>query len=120
MSILRTLAHIQFADWIWYTHVAAPIERPADTLEVLQTSWPGIYRKWIEFADALSDADMERSVSYAGLDGTPRSSPLWQIVLHVVNHATLHRGQVMAMLRQVGVKPPSTDLIRYYREQNVS
>jgi len=33
-----------------------------------------------------------------------------------VNHATLHRGQVMSMLRQLGVKPPATDLIFYYRD----
>ena len=47
--------------------------------------------------------------------GDPFETPLWQIVLHVVNHATLHRGQVMAMLRQLGIPPPPTDLISYYR-----
>jgi uncharacterized damage-inducible protein DinB len=50
------------------------------------------------------------------MDGTPFESPVWQIVSHVVNHATLHRGQVVAMLRQLGAKPPATDLIFYYRE----
>jgi uncharacterized damage-inducible protein DinB len=35
---------------------------------------------------------------------------------HLLNHSTYHRGQVAAMLRQNGEKPPSTDLIRYYRE----
>ena len=37
-----------------------------------------------------------------------------QIVMHVVNHATLHRGQVMAMFRQMEIKPPATDLMGYY------
>ena len=50
------------------------------------------------------------------LDGTPFESSLKQVVLHVVNHATLHRGQVMGLFRQAGVKPPATDLIFYYRE----
>ncbi|MEP7352919.1 MAG: DinB family protein [Acidobacteriota bacterium] len=34
-------------------------------------------------------------------------------MLHVVNHATLHRGQVMGMIRQLGIAPPVTDLIFY-------
>jgi uncharacterized damage-inducible protein DinB len=35
---------------------------------------------------------------------------------HLANHSTYHRGQVAAMLRQLGEKPPATDLIRFYRE----
>jgi uncharacterized damage-inducible protein DinB len=35
------------------------------------------------------------------VDGQLARTPAWQIVLHVVNHATLHRGQVMGMLRQI-------------------
>jgi uncharacterized damage-inducible protein DinB len=49
-------------------------------------------------------------------DGSPGETPASQLVLHVVNHATLHRGQVIGMLRQLGVKPPNTDLFFYLRE----
>ena len=41
----------------------------------------------------------------------------WQIAVHVVNHATLHRGQIVGMLRQLGVKAPATDILFYYHEQ---
>ena len=41
--------------------------------------------------------------------------PYWQVVLHLVNHGSYHRGQVATMLRQAGIKPPGTDLISYYR-----
>ena len=43
--------------------------------------------------------------------------PAWQIVMHVVNHATLHRGQIVGMLRQLGVKPPTTDIVFHYYGQ---
>jgi uncharacterized damage-inducible protein DinB len=33
-----------------------------------------------------------------------------------VNHSTYHRGQIVTMLRQLGAKPPTTDLILFYRE----
>ena len=115
-SILGTLAHIQFGDWIWYTRAMGPVEKPGGSLQELQTVWPSILDKWIAWADALSDADLTRAVDYKAMDGKAFRTPLWQIVLHVVNHATLHRGQVMGMLRQAGVAPPGTDLIYYYRE----
>ena len=115
-SILGTLGHIQLADWIWYTRVVESIPRPETTLEGVEKAWPEIHRRWEAWADALTDADLARVLDYKALDGSAYQSPLWQIVLHVVNHATLHRGQVMAMIRQLGIAPPGTDLIYYYRE----
>jgi uncharacterized damage-inducible protein DinB len=38
----------------------------------------------------------------------------WKILLHMVNHSTPHRGQVVGMLRQFGQQPPNTDLFSYY------
>jgi hypothetical protein len=49
------------------------------------------------------------------LDGTHRSTPLWQIVLHVVNHGTLHGGQC-GRDAATGSVPPQTDILFYYRE----
>lgn len=46
------------------------------------------------------------------------SSRLWRAMLHVVNHSSYHRGQIAAMLRQVGATPQGTDLMLYYREQS--
>ena len=68
----------------------------------------------------MQDPDLDRVIAYQSMAGDPFSDPVWKIVMHVVNHATLHRGQVMAMLRQMGVAPPGTDLIYYYRELQYS
>lgn len=113
-SILGTLAHLQFADWIWHSRVIGPLDRPADTLEALQSDWPDIQRRWEAWSDALTEADLTRVVPFKRLNGDDASAPVWQVVLHVVNHGTLHRGQVMGMIRQLGVAPPVTDLIAYY------
>jgi len=37
--------------------------------------------------------------------------------MHVVNHVTLQRGQIVGVLRQAGVKPPTTNIVFYYNEQ---
>ena len=52
---------------------------------------------------------------------TPRATPhrnvYREVLQHLANHGTYHRGQVTTMLRQLGVKPVSTDLIVFYRER---
>jgi len=117
-SIVGTLSHVHFADRIWYSRVVDPNEpviREANLAE-LEQHWPAIQQKWEACAESLQDADLERVVSYKSTDGVAFQNPLWQIMMHVVNHATLHRGQAVGMIRQLGVVPPRTDLILYYRE----
>lgn len=117
-GVLDTLNHIHMADRAWlYRVLGETMEQPAEGLEV---EWPKIQQRWEQWTDALTDGDMMRAIAYKDLKGNFHVSPIWQIVLHVVNHATLHRGQVMAMIRQLGAAPPPTDLIFYYREQKIS
>ena len=116
-SLLGTLSHILWADWLWFTRVVEPIDKPAQTRQALETIWPELQEKWIVWADRANDAEINRVVEYVSiLDGQKARTPAWQIVLHVVNHATLHRGQATGMLRQMGVAPPHTDLMNFYRE----
>jgi len=116
-SLLGTLGHILWADWLWYTRVVGPVEQPAVTRQALETVWPDIQNRWIAWAEGSRDAEIERLVEYKSiLDNQIARTPAWQIVLHVVNHATLHRGQAVGMLRQMGIEPPHTDLMFFYRE----
>ena len=58
-----------------------------------------------------------RRFAYTMLSGAAGVSTLQQMLQHVVNHATYHRGQVTTMLRQLGAAPPkSMDLIQFWRE----
>ena len=117
-SLLGTLSHIYLADRIWYMRAVDPALEPRAEVDrqTLQADWPELQRKWEAWADGLRDPDLDRLIDYQSMAGDPFSDPVWKIVMHVVNHATLHRGQVMAMLRQMGIAPPGTDLIYYYRE----
>ena len=117
-SVLDTLSHIYFADRIWYARVVEPdlaVHADPIPLQALQSEWPAIQQRWEAWAASLSDADLTRVITYRNMKGDALETPVWQIILHVVNHATLHRGQVMAMLRQLGVPPPPTDLSFFYR-----
>jgi uncharacterized damage-inducible protein DinB len=121
-SVLGTLVHIFAADRIWIQRVkGTPISGFIDPVKdfqmtVLENEWPAIHQQWQELAAGLSDGAVEHRIQYRDLKGNSYETPLWQIILHVVNHATHHRGQVSAMIRAMGHTPPPVDLIFYYRE----
>jgi uncharacterized damage-inducible protein DinB len=82
-------------------------------LHHLQQSWPEVWEGLHNYVEALPEAEFALE-----LQATDWSIPLWKLLLHVVNHSTLHRGQVMGMLRQLGKQPPSNDIfIGYYLSQ---
>ena len=64
----------------------------------------------------LPEAAVRQPLSYRLLNGTESTQPLWQLVQHLANHSTYHRGQVIAMLRQLGAKAVATDLVAFDRE----
>jgi uncharacterized damage-inducible protein DinB len=118
-TILGTLAHTFGADRIWLTRVrgetAAGFLTDEDRqLATLQRQWPVVLAGWREWLAALQDP--AAVISYQDMKGNPYSSAAWEIVLHVVNHGTHHRGQVSGFLRTLGHAPPQLDLVRYYRE----
>jgi uncharacterized damage-inducible protein DinB len=120
-SILGTLVHVFAADRIWLSRVKS--EPPASflsdsdyNLHVLQIDWPLLYGKWHEWAAGLTDESAGATLSYTDMKGNPHASTAWEVVLHVVNHGTHHRGQVGGFLRSLGHTPPQLDLVRYYRE----
>jgi uncharacterized protein (DUF952 family) len=64
----------------------------------------------------LTDEALHQRIAYINLRGEPREYPLAHMMQHVVNHGSYHRGQIVSLLRQLGKKPPSTDLIIYMDE----
>ena len=119
-SVRDTLAHIYAADRIWLSRVCgetrATFIDPEDRdLTLLLAEWPALYQRWKLHMRDLTDQDMLRVVSFKDTKGNPYTQPLWQILLHVVNHATHHRGQVSGFLRSMGHTPPPLDLMAYYR-----
>lgn len=114
-SILGTMAHLHFADWVWWNRVGEPLEKPEGTMAAIERDWPPLQDRWVRFVDGLSDADLSRRIAkFRSIRGYDVEPTYEQIVLHLVNHGTLHRGQVMGMIRQLGIAPPGTDLMHYY------
>ena len=56
-------------------------------------------------------------IDYRTFKGDAFSGRLLALVQHVANHGSYHRGQLAVFLRQLGVKPPTTDLVAFDRER---
>ena len=65
------------------------------------------------FLGELTPARLETKITYVNFAGETWTYALGDMLVHVVNHATYHRGQVATLLRQLGKKPLSTDYLLY-------
>ncbi len=115
-GVLGTLDHIYRADRIWMNRLqGGPALTLKDfenqkTLDSLEKIWLPILDQW---RDWVATADLDSTLNYHNLAGKAASIKLWQMVLHLVNHSSYHRGQVTTMLRQLGHIPVQTDISVY-------
>jgi uncharacterized damage-inducible protein DinB len=70
---------------------------------------------FISWAGGLNDQDWDTVIDYRFMSGKAGRSPIYESVLHAVNHGTYHRGQIVTMLRQLGAEPLATDFIHFVR-----
>lgn len=120
-SVRDTLAHIMLCEWLWLERWQgrSPAFPPSDfaDLAAIRNRWQGIEGDLNAFIQKLSTADLDRVLAYKNTRGTPFSNPMRQMLQHLANHGTYHRGQVITMLRQLGAKPLETDLIVFFRDR---
>jgi uncharacterized damage-inducible protein DinB len=119
-SPLGTMVHIYRAELLWlarfHQHPQPDLPSADMPLAQLQVDSAALQLRMEQWAATLTDASVQEDLSYRNMRGDPFTQPIWQLVLHVVNHATHHRGQVAGFLRSLGHKPPVLDLVFYYRQ----
>jgi uncharacterized damage-inducible protein DinB len=122
-SVRDTLAHIVGAQFVWlerfHGRVPPGLLPPADFPDIASLSARAneIQQGLSDYVDQLSGEDLAASFEYRDLKGNSHRNVRWQTLQHLANHGTYHRGQITTLLRQLGAKPLSTDLIAFYRER---
>jgi uncharacterized damage-inducible protein DinB len=117
-SVHGTLTHILAAEWVWLMRCKgvspAALFDPADfSLDSLSAELAEVEREQKRFIDELAEQSLSTVVSYTNTKGEQWAYPLNQILQHVANHSTYHRGQVITMLRQLGADAVMTDFLVY-------
>ena len=121
-SIAETLAHIVSVEWVWLRRWkgVSPSSVPewaADTdRRSLGQRLREIEQGRAAFLASLGEADLDRVILDTNFKGEAWRCTLRNMLLHLVNHSTYHRGQVATMLRQVGAVPLATDLLLFQDE----
>jgi uncharacterized damage-inducible protein DinB len=121
-TIHGTLAHILGAEITWLsrwqgvspTRVLGGDDFP--DLAAIWARWQEQRRDLAAFLAELTPAEVERPLRYTNTRGEAFAYPLWQMLVHVVNHGTHHRAELAEMLTRAGHPPPPTDLLVYYDE----
>jgi len=122
-GVRGTVVHSYAADWIWFERwkgnspTSLIQESDFPTLASLKEKWEGHFTEIEAFVKSLSDKKLIEQWSYKDIKGNPHAEPLVHQMQHKVNHSSYHRGQIVTMIRQLGLKAQSTDLINYYRLQ---
>jgi len=125
-NIRGTIAHMYSADRWLYALIRE--ERPP------LPEWLAEQGRGVGFAQIAADYRSLLDACESGLDrlegqdgeafaaGTvsafTTAIPRWEAITNGVSHGTYHRGQVACHTRQLGHRPPDTDLIRYYFERS--
>ena len=118
-SIRDTLEHIVSAEQNYFSRISTgqrhhrPEDAPSLTIAEMMESARRTGSGLIEWAPKVQPDDAVQ----VDWDGTPRAVPKTVILTQVINHATEHRAQIMAIMTQLGIQPPELDSWTYFDER---
>lgn len=121
-SLLRTLNHVYAMDLVWQAHLEGRPHgfvnrnpRICPPFAELRVSQSALDEWYIRYADLLSDATAAEIVNFEFIGGGEGAMNRGDIIMHVINHTTYHRGHIGDMIYQIPAHPPTTDLPVYLR-----
>lgn len=121
-TIRKTLFHMWDAQVIWMKRLRGessntwPSHNFTGSLYEATTLIMQNSADFISFAQSIEEGKNTADVEFKSLDGTSYHNTVEEIIMHVMNHSTYHRGQLITMLRSAGFNAVgSTDMIRYFR-----
>jgi uncharacterized damage-inducible protein DinB len=122
-NIVHSLNHNYVIDRIFQAHLEGrthgytarntPEHPPLAELRRSQAEVDAWYVRW---ADGIAEPALEETVRFEFVGGGEGAMTRGQMLLHVVNHTSYHRGFVADLFYQVPAKPPITDLTVYLRD----
>ena len=124
-SLHATLNHLLTTDRIWMWRLTGTGDHPDklnailfDDLLSLHTAREDEDARIVRFVEQLAEADLEKNLDYRTVSGTPQRQPLREVLAHLFNHQTHHRGQAHKVLTVLGVaEPDPLDLLVMLRER---
>jgi uncharacterized damage-inducible protein DinB len=114
-----------------FSHILISQEKWLDRIQTKETEYSSFWeiqsldrllklnsettQRWLKFLDELEEEDLNKIHAYVNSKGKPFKNTLFEIMTHLVNHGSYHRGQINLVLRQNGLEPAVCDFIVYAR-----
>ena len=124
-SLNEQIVHVMWAEALWMSRIKGQ-PRPEfgasdyPTLDSVHEKWASIESDWRSFVTNLSESDLERKIeSLQVKTGKIFYDALSQVVVHVVNHGTDHRAQMLRIIHDFGGETFEQDMIYYFREKQL-
>ena len=122
-NIVHTLNHVYVVDDIFRAHLEGRkrhyTHRNTDQTPAAADLWAAVQLMddwYVDFADGLNDSDLDQVIAFEFVGGGDGAMTREEILLHLVNHATYHRGLISDMLYQIPVTPLTNDLTVFLRD----
>jgi uncharacterized damage-inducible protein DinB len=121
-GVERTLLHIWDAESIWWQrlklqeHITRPSEADDLQLKKIIAGISNQDKQWCDWISAATDAALNHVFAYQNTKKEQFKQPVNEMLIHLFNHTTYHRGQLITMFNQLNVeKIPATDFIVWSR-----
>lgn len=116
VNSVKLFSHILNAHHIWICRIEANQNLfdvwQIHTIEMLQKTDRENYLKTTEL---LNTTDLSQTIKYTNTKGQSFNSSVRDILFHIINHSTYHRGQIASEFRKNNIEPLITDYIFYKR-----
>lgn len=116
-TIIGTLNHNYLIDRIWQAHIEGRDHGFVARNLVLHAELPALWAAqrrmndwWVDWSAAQSAESLNEIVRFRFIGGDEGAMTRGAILLHVVNHATYHRGWIAEMFFEIPARNPTTDL----------
>lgn len=123
-SLYKTVLHMWDAESIWWQRmkmqerITVPSENNNGTMQDAVSGLMQQSKQWEEWISSASDLSLDHVFQYYNKKKEHFKMPVYQMLHHVFNHGTYHRGQLINILRQLGVdKVPQTDFSLWTRKK---
>lgn len=123
-SLYTTVLHMLNAESVWWQRmklqerINSPMDNFKGSMQELVNELIQQNRQWQEWVNNATEPVLDHVFQYYNQKKESFKQPIYQMLLHVFNHGTYHRGQLVNMLRQLGIeKIPQTDFIVWSRKK---
>lgn len=117
---IKLLCHIINAQFVWLSRISGKSDllKPIwgfYLVEELKMMLQEDEKNWMSYFESINNDELERIVIYKNSEGKEFTNTTIEIIAHVVNHGTYHRGQIAKIIKANGYTPPSSDYIVFKR-----